>query len=223
MWQGSGRVVGVACALALTACLGSSTTEFPPGLEPLEPNTAPTPQGGPAAEELALVEGTAYHPGLDRDYIFVHGRGQLRASPGQVWRALKDGERLSSSCRISAWTVTENIDDTYEYSFEVANSVDDVVTVSWEEEWRFGTVEGTPEAPELAMVRYQKTYGSDFIYLIEGSIQALATDDPEVTTVEFIEHLAALGGAASDIRSTMERRFALLAAAVHDDPTPACP
>jgi hypothetical protein len=119
--------------------------------------------------------------------------------------------------------VTEAIDDAYEYSFEVANSVDDVVTVSWEEEWRFGTVTGTPEAPELAMVRYQKTYGSDFIYLIEGSIQVIATDDPDVTTIEFIEHLAALGGAASDIRSTMERRFALLTAAVHDDALPACP
>ncbi len=211
--------------VAHAGCFGSGSTEFPEGLEPLEANTAPAPQGGTPDEALAMIDGEGHNDEVDEDYVFVHGRGALHATPGEVWAAVKDGDLLSASCRLDSWSVTPDIDAAYEYSFRVHNLVDDVVTVEWEEEWRFGTVEGTPAAPDLAMVRYQKTYGRDFIYLIEGSIQVLpsAGGDPAITEIEFIEHLAALGGSITDIRNSMQRRFDLLAAVIHGEPEPACP
>ena len=67
--------------------------------------------------------------------------------------------------------------------------MDEIITVAWDELWRFGTVTGTPDAPELAMIRYQKVFGSDFITLIEGSILLRAAEAGH-TELEFIEHLS---------------------------------
>jgi len=222
MIVGMSRLAAAAAAVLLMAgCFGNTTTEFPPGLEPLEDNSVPSRPGEARTETLEMVEGR----GSDEvdDFVFVHGRGYLAATPALAWALLQDGEMLSSSCRIDAWTVTEGIDPAYEYSFLVHNYVDDIVDVEWDEEWRFGTVLGVSEAPELAMVRYQKTYGSELIYRIEGSIQVHATDDPHVTELELIEHLAALGGGASDMRQSMQRRFDSMLALVHGGLPPACP
>lgn len=206
-------------AVSVTACFGNSASEFPPGLEPLEANTAPT-QAGTPTETLVMVDGTGYVP---REYLFVHGRGYVKASPGAVWAIVKDGNMLSSSCRFNAWTVTENVDPAYEYSFRVSNTVEDLITIDWDEEWRFGTIDGTPENPELAIARSQKVYGSIFIYLIEGSLQVQATDDPEITEIEIIQHLAAYGGDASDMQKTMQRQFDSVVELTHGRPQPACP
>ncbi|MEZ4366488.1 MAG: hypothetical protein R2939_09410 [Kofleriaceae bacterium] len=214
-------VVAWAGATLLAGCFGNTTTEFPPGLEPLEDNTAPRQQGGSPQEQLTMVEGRDSDPELD--FIFVHGRGYVAADPGLVWALTKDGEMLSSSCRIDSWTVTEDTVPEYEYSFTVRNFVDDIVNVEWDEEWRFGTILGTPEAPAQAMVRYQKVWGSEFIYRIEGSIQVLATDEAGVTELQFIEHLAALSGGASDMRQSMQRRFDSILALAHGGTPPACP
>lgn len=210
MWRTAGP------AVLLGACLGNSATEFPPGLEPLEDNTAPAQAAGAISEQLALING-------DAGYLFVHGRGYLTVPPAAVWSAIQDAELLSSSCRIDSWSVTEHIDLAYTYSFLVHNEVDDLVTVAWDEEWRFGVVLGTEAAPKLGMVRYQKTYGSDFISLLEGSIQVLATERPDVTELQFIEHLDAVGGGHSDLRSSMQRRFDSLQAVVRGGTPPACP
>jgi hypothetical protein len=73
------------------------------------------------------------------------------------------------------------------------------------------------------MIRYQKVFGSELIRLIEGSIQVLATDDPEVTELQFVEHINAAGGGASDMRKSAQHRFDGVAATVRGDAVPACP
>jgi hypothetical protein len=206
-----------ALAAALAGCFGNSSSEFPPGLEPLEDNSVPAVQSGSWSEALALETGE--HP----NYTWAHGRGYVLASPGAVWAAIKDPAVLVSDCSTDRHTVELLDEPAYELSFQLSYVVDELITIEWDEHWRYGTIEGIPAAPELAMVRYQKVYGSDLIQLIEGSVQLVAVDDPGVTEVQFIEHLAAAGGTQADMRTTMTHRFDAIVAAVRGDAHPACP
>ena len=73
------------------------------------------------------------------------------------------------------------------------------------------------------MIRHQKTQGSDFISLSEGSVQVLATPDPDVSELAFVEHLDAIQGGVTDVLKGMERNYDALVALAHDAPTPPCP
>lgn len=203
-------------AAAVAACQDNVDTQFPAGLEPLEDNSAPAPQGGATTEELVMVSG-------EGDHKWVHGRGYIQAAPGAVWAAAKDPEHMVADCATSRHMATVGVEPEYEYGFRVHYEVDDIVTVAWDELWRYGTVEGTVAAPSLAMIRYQKVYGSDFISLLEGSVMVLGTDQPERTEVELIEHLSALGGNVDNIKGSMQRRFDVLVEIAHGRPLPPCP
>lgn len=203
----------VSSVIAAAGCFDDVATAFPPGLEPLESNEAPRPD---RVSRLAIVDGE------DDSGMWSHGRGLVPASPGEVWAAAKDPGVMVHVCASDEQSVEENVDPDYEYSFEVHYVVENIVTVEWDEIWRFGTVEGPPTSPELAMVRYQKTFGSDAIELLEGSIQILATDDPSVTEVQFVEHVDAFGGSLEDLRRSMTFRFDSLLAAVGDAGEPRC-
>ncbi|MEZ4402470.1 MAG: hypothetical protein R3B06_20775 [Kofleriaceae bacterium] len=198
------------------ACQDDITTVFPDGLEPLEANTAPAPQAGAGIEELRTVSSGS-------DEKVVHGRGLVLAEPGVVWAVVKDAERLASTCATDRHAVMLGVEPQYEYGFQIHYEVDQVITVAWDELWRFGTVEGTPEAPTLAMVRYQKVFGSDLITLIEGSIVVRA-GEAGATELEFIEHLAAFGGSIDQMKQSMTQRYRLIVAAAHGQPRPTgCP
>jgi hypothetical protein len=203
-------------ALVTSGCFGNETTQFPEGLEPLEDNTAPA-QDGSYQERLDMVDGD------NGNFMWVHGRGYLLLPPGEVWATSKMEELMATVCSTDSQTFTPLDDDMYEHSFEVHYFVDEVINVEWDEHWRYGTVEGTAEAPTLAMTRYQKVYGSELIRLIEGSIQVLATDDPGVTEIQYVEHLNAAGGGIGDMRISMQRRFDAVAATIRDEEIPPCP
>ncbi len=210
VWLGLGAVA------LLGACWGNTTTEFPPGLEPLEDNLAPAQDGD-------ITETLGFEAGERAAYTWVHGRGYYLATPATIWAAAKDAALMAENCSTPTFTVETTEDPDYELSFVASYFVDDIINVEWDEQWRFGTVVGTPDAPELGMVRYQKVFGSELIQLIEGSIQVLATDDPEVTELALIEHVAAAGGTADDMRLSMQHRFDSVAAVIRGDDRPACP
>ncbi len=213
--------LGVVLLVALASgpgagCQDDITTDFPDGLEPLEADKVPAITGATPLEQLVTVRG-------EDGYKWVHGRGVLLASPGTIWALAKDGERMASTCYTDRHSITVGPEPQYEYGFSIHYEVDEIVTVAWDELWRYGTITGTPAAPARAMIRYQKVFGSDFITTLEGSIQLLARDDPGQTEVELIEHLDAFGGSADQMEGGMKRRFALLAAAAHGQPRPDCP
>jgi len=195
------------------ACQDNITTEFPQGLEPLEANKAPLPADG--SESLETVQG-------GDDLKWVHGRGFIHAPPADVWAATKNPEHLVATCATTSHTATVGGEAQYEYGFMVHYSVDNLVTVEWDEQWRYGTITGTPDAPELAIIRYQKIFGSEYIATLEGSVIVYATDDPGVSEVAYIEHLDALGGDHGNIRSSMAQRFANMRAIAHGEPLPGC-
>jgi hypothetical protein len=86
-----------------------------------------------------------------------------------------------------------------------------------------GVILGTPDDVQLGMIRHQKTQGSDFISLSEGSVQVLATPDPNVSELAFVEHLDAIQGGVGDLLKGMQRNYEALVALAHETPTPACP
>jgi hypothetical protein len=198
-------------ALALVASAAcNKTTDYPAGLEPLEANTAPDP---PGIDQLAVV------PGDTADYAFAHGRGWISAPAGAVWAAVHDPDVIASWRQTDRYHATPMPDPAYELRFGLHYEVDDIITVSWDEDWRYGTIIGTPEAPELALARYQKTYGTVYIDLIEGSIQVVPID-AATTELEMIEHVAAEQGGSAEITTTLTDRFASVLARVRGLPLP---
>lgn len=207
----------VACALAAAGCQHDVRTDFPPGLEPLEANPIPAQDSGPYAEALRVQTD-------DTGYIHVYGLGYVLAEPATVWQATKTPTAVIAVCKTTHQTITPGDDPQYELSFSVHYEVDDIVTVEWDDAWRFGTVEGTPAAPELAMVKHQKTGGSSFVRTSEGTVElAPAAGDPTVTQLAFVEHLDAVSGSDADVILSMKHEFAAIVALSHGEPVPPCP
>jgi hypothetical protein len=211
-------VAALLASATLGGCFGNSTTEFPAGLEPLEDNAAPTQQGGAFSETLTMqIEPFT-------TYNSVHGRGYLLVAPTIAWARSKNPDVMEQGCAVTRHMATVGVEPAYEYGFKEHYEVDNIITVAWDELWRFGTIEGTPEAPTRAMVRYQKVAGTDFIKILEGSVQYYGVpDQPDVTMVEYIEHVNARSSGTSDTMASMQERFDATVAAVHDAPPPACP
>ncbi len=200
---------------ALAGCQHSVKTPFPPGLEPIEDNPVP--------EEMAPYDEMIRITSATPDYIHVYGRGYLLVSPGQYWASVLEPDPYVAVCSTTTQTVTPSNDPSYEFSFLVDYTYVDVLTVEWQDQWRFGLVEGTDAAPTIAMSKHQKVQGSSFITLSEGTIEVLATDDPNVTELSFVEHLNATSASDTQVIKNMQHTYDALKALAHGQPIPACP
>lgn len=208
----------VLLAVALTTavgCQGNVTTLFPAGLEPLEDNPVPDATGEPTETLREQTRNDAY--------VHVYGRGFIFATPAGVWQAAHDPDAMVARCSTTEQHVTMAEDPAYEYMFSVHYVVRTILTVEWDDEWRYGVIEGMPDAPRLGMIKHQKTQGSGFINLSEGTVQIVTTDDPQVTEIAFVEHLDAISGSTSDVVTGMRDNYARLLASVHGTPEPGCP
>jgi hypothetical protein len=200
---------------ALTACQDNVTTPFPEGLEPFEDNPVEL-DGDLTAEHLqSSTKGG--------DEIKVYGRGYVHIAPEQLWQLTYQPPAMVATCSTDEQQVIENNDGAYAYSFIVHYIVRDVLTVEWDDQWRYGVVLGSPSSLELGMIKHQKVQGSDFITTSEGTVQVLATEDPEVSELAFVEHLEAISGGTSDVLEGMQHNYDALLALAHDSPIPPCP
>lgn len=210
------RALAAASAVWLAAgCQDDVATPFPPGLEPLEDNRVPDHEGAPA-EVLRSVDS-------DGDLIRVHGRGLVFAEPARVWELTQQPEAMVARCNTTERTITPGNDAAYAFSFLVHYVVRDLLTVEWDDQWRYGVISGTAGAPALGMIKHQKVQGSDLITLSTGTVQVLATDDPGVTELAFVEHLDAISGSAADVLGQMQHNYDALVALAHGLPIPPCP
>jgi hypothetical protein len=213
----------LATALLAAGCQDNVATPFPAGLEPLEDNLVPVQQGGDRTETLRTASTD------DNDEIKIYGRGYVLVDPMTVWAASKNPDVDDAACSTNAQMVTPNNDAAYEYSFLVHYVVNNILTVEWDDQWRWGTiVPGTGSASGsgalfFGMIKHQKTQGSSFIELSEGTIQVTATDDPNITELAFVEHLKAAGGGVSDVLKGVQHNYDALVAASHGNPIPPCP
>ncbi|MBA3541586.1 MAG: hypothetical protein H0T79_18375 [Deltaproteobacteria bacterium] len=208
--------LGTLAALAV-GCQDDVATPFPDGLEPIEDNPLPAD-----ATHAELFAGAT----LDGDRIRVYGRGYVHAAPAVVWAVTKDPTVMIASCRTSSQTVTDNAEpgsETYERAYVVHYFVDDLVNVEWDDAWRYGTILGTPDALELGMIKHQKIQGSDFIAFSAGTIQVLATEDPNITELAFVEHLEAIQATTDDVLGSVQHTYESILARTHGDGNPPCP
>jgi hypothetical protein len=204
-----------ALALVLGGCQDNVSTPFPPGLEPFADGEVPAGLPDPEGEQL---HSHASNEGMIRAY----GRALVLAPPSVVWRVAKIPEGMVARCNTTQQQITRDNEPEHELSFLVHYLVDDILTVEWDDQWRGDVVEGTREAPAHVMIKHQKVQGSDFIYLSEGTIQILATEDPGATELWFVEHLDAISGSADDVLGKMRDNFDALVALAHDQPIPPC-
>jgi hypothetical protein len=201
--------------LLWAACQDNIATPFPEGLEPFEDNlVAPQPEG-PFVEVLRTATS-------NKDYIRVYARGFVLVPPAVMWEVAKSPEPNKSTCKTDEQHVTERNEPEYEYSFLLHYVVHDFLTVRWDDQWRFGTVE-ISETESIGMIRHQKVQGSDFIRLSEGTIQVLATADPGVTELAFVEHLDAVAATTADVLQGVGHNYNALVATAHGRPIPPCP
>ncbi len=184
-------------AVFAIGCFGNEASEFPPGLEPLEDNTAPTPEpvdGDPYPEVLSLVRGQT------PEYDWVHARGYVKAPLAEVYDIVATPEVAVDERAVDRWTVMLDTEPEYERSFQIHNEVDNFITVVFDVNWRFGTVAEENFEPTLVAGTFQKTFGTEFISLMRGSLTVRRIDD-ETTEVEFLEHISAATGGGDEIEA----------------------
>lgn len=207
------RSLSLLCFVA--ACQDDISTRFPPGLEPFDDGDAPLDLDDTPTEELRTASS-------DDDFVRAYGRGFVLAPPTAVWAAANDPEVLVAVCKTSSHQITPATEPEYALSFLVHYFVDDIVNVEWDDQWRGDLVAGTLEQPAHFMIKHQKTQGSDFITLSEGTIEIVATADPAVTELRFVEHLEAVSATEADVLAGMQHTFDALVAVSHGGTIPRC-
>lgn len=193
-------------AVALPACFGDAVTVFPPGLEPLEPNTAPAPMGAPGeAYPEAIVILTGERPD---GVAFGHARGYVKAPLAVVWEALRHTDVNADRRAVDEWTRVEleNTDPTLSHTYLIQVVVRSIITARYEVTWRHGLVEGDLETPEKVAVRWQKTFGLALIEILEGSIVLTELDDA-LTEIEIVERLDAPQTDEDTVRQYLQDMF----------------
>src|SRR5262245_521951 len=135
----------------LFGCQDNITTPFPPGLEPLEDNRVEERPDGPFAETLRVET-------EDSSIVKVYARGFVAVPFDTMWSVAKSPEPNKSTCATSEQIVTVGNEPQYEFSFLIHYVVYDLLTVEWDDQWRFGLVDDG-----FGMIRHQKVQGSDFV------------------------------------------------------------
>jgi hypothetical protein len=121
---------------------------------------------------------------------------------------------------ITSYTVTPNVEAGYDVSFLTSYSiVSGPVTVDFSITWREGVVSGTEAAPTQVSVVYEKTDGSSYVTLLEGSIE-LVSVTPTVTELQFAQRLNATQSGSDTIASWTNELFNSIVATVHGQPLP---
>ena len=205
----------VALAAVLSGCFGNEATVFPEGLEPLSENgvALPDASAGEPLPDVITVES------IDGGrYDTVYARGYVRAPITEVWAALRDPAVGTDRRSASEWSFEPIEGSGYDDSYEVYCVTYDIVTVEWWTTWRHGVVEGTPEAPEVVAVRWQKTEGSTILRVIEGSIVLRAVG--EATELDLVYHTDALGASHEQYVQYVHDVIADLRATLAAEPLP---
>jgi hypothetical protein len=203
--------------LLVAGCGGNFTSEFPPGLEPLDPETkAGWPAGtadDPHPEQINVASGTT--DGL----AWVHAAAFVRAPLGELWQAMRTPEVCVDRRKVSSFAVTRDVETGFDDSYRIHNVVNGIITVEFENTWRHGVIEGSKEQPTAIAARYQKTWGTAFIEVLDGSFVARRVDD-QTSSLVMMEHLKATGQGPETAVQTIRDYHASVLARVHMRPLP---
>lgn len=190
------------------------------GVAPLEStNMASAPEaisGDAHPETIHIVTGQS------TDYAWAHGHGFVHASVAQTWTALSEPGACVDRRRVTEWMVEQQNSSGFPVGFRIHNIVRSAVTVEFDTTWRGANTQGSRESPVTVNTRWEKTDGSEFITLLQGSAVLRRLDD-QTTEIELIEHLNALGQDATQASQTIGDLYASVVARAHDLPLPTYP
>lgn len=209
----------------LPGCFGNQTDAFPADLAPLEMNAAEAPQpkdGDMYPEKISLFDVAG------PDFHIVHGRGYVKAPMADVYDALRTPEAAADRRKVDTWEVVTDPVEAEEcadlpagikHCFRIDNVVEDLITVKFHVTWRFGDVKDEDGEVVGHLGRWQKTWGSEVIELLEGSVEIKAVEEG-VTEVALIEHLDAFAGSRDNAISFVKDYYANILALSHNEPVP---
>jgi hypothetical protein len=202
------------CAVVV-ACSSDVATDFPPGLAPIEDVGTVAPTGTPTDPHPETLD---LDKGLDDDSNWVHAVGYVHASVKDVYAALATPDVIADRHNVTSYTTTMNVED-YEVSFRLHYKIDNVVTVEFDVTFREGRVTGTPDAPTAVSVVYSKTYGSNLVKMMRGSIEVTTVDD-HTSEIRFAQRMVATQTNEDNIAKWTQGIFASVVAKVHGQPLP---
>lgn len=197
-------------------CGSDEATPFSPGLQPLEVSTAPAPS---ATATDRYPEVIAVRSGRLSTHEWAHGRGYIHAPIARVYEALRDPDVNVDRRRVTEFMTTPNSEPEYPFSYRVHNVVNDVVTVEFDVSYRLGPMSGTDSAPTAVSQVYQKTFGSDFIELMRGSVVARQVD-AQTTEIEVVRHLKSISTGIPEVELFVRDMYASVLARVRGQPLP---
>jgi len=205
----------VALSAFALACSSDVATDFPPGLAPIEDvGTVPPAANGADAHPEAL----ALDKGQDDDSNWVHAAGFVHASVKDVYAALATPDVIADRHNVTSYSTTMNVED-YEVSFRLHYKIDNIVTVEFDLTFREGHVSGTADAPTAVSVVYAKTYGSNLVKMMRGSIEVTRIDD-QTSELVFAQRMVATQTNQDNIEKWTRGIFASVVAKVHAQPLP---
>ena len=219
-----GLGLGLALAgLLVTACGRNRTDAFPldVGFQPLEAVS-------PSAAWPAATATDPYPQALgsivavpEAGHYASHARGYLHAPLSKVYAALHDpaASYIHNQNGGTALAAPDDLGvEDFPVSFRVHYRNDTsvgptTVVTKFDVTYRAGPLEGTDAAPVVVGERYQKTWGTTYIRVMEGSLLATAVPGaPDVTSVEMIAWLNADTQHQVDCDGTVTDLFGDLAA-----------
>lgn len=219
----------IVATCALGGCFENTTTEFPAGYEPWEPNNAPYPTptaDDPCPETIAFGENFSFQTANVDGRMFranaVHGRACIHQPMSVVWEALQDPLVGKDQTTVNTFMVIdppmpEECDGLYQSQINAGSPI----SVDFRLCWRMQVVEGTDDAPTLTASRWQKVWGSSALSIMEGSIVAHPLDaDPSITVIEYQYHLNAVSSDHDTIRNYLTVIYGRLLDRSYDRPLP---
>lgn len=172
--------------LLLSGCFSDTVTPFPEGLEPWEELTLLPPAGTAGNEFPEELEVTSTKRA---DYHSVQGAAYLPFALEDVYVAMREPDVTVDHARVDRYTVETNVEPQYDFSHVIHNEVDDIISVDFDVNWRFGTEQLGDETQRVAG-RWQKTRGTQFISTLRGSVIATPVAD-DVTMIQILMQLDA--------------------------------
>jgi len=174
----------------LVGCNQDIKTPFPEGLEPLEANKASWPSGGGYPEDLSCKSGFDEDPDVG-EYTWVHCKTYVNHPIADVYAAYQKPRVMTDRRAVDEIDVTWDVEPDYDVSYEVHNVVNDIITVEFDNTWRHGDTDGYEDTLTRVGTRWQKTFGSEVIELLRGSIDTTEID-ADNTGLEIVLHQRSL-------------------------------
>ena len=200
------------------AVMDGSTSPYPPYLEPFEePNEAEPPAATatePYPEEIRFLR-RHWTGGASA----VHARAYVHADVATTFAAVRAPLAGADRRESVTFTFEEGVDPRVPFSHRSHLVIPDVVTVEFELTWLSDVVEGTADAPTRTATRWQKTWGTTAISLLEGSIVCVPVTD-SVTELQIQYHLSAVGSGYETIETYLQGYFDSILALVRGEPLP---